>query len=212
MGTENEKTSDRIIEASLAVFSELGFHEATVRQIAERAGIAPATVYEHFPSKERVLQALFDRRTKEATEMVREHLEGIECTFDRIRKHTWFMLWYFERNPDFAAATYLALPFHALLKYGPAHDTAREQERIFMGIMKQGQAVGDVRDDLDADRLRDLYFGGLQRVITMWLLSGRNYSLVAKAKAISEFIVRSVRTDGPQAGNPREKTGRERQA
>ena len=198
MDAEIETTAQRILQASLTVFSQFGFHEATVRQIAERAGIAPATLYEYFPSKERVLQELFERRTQQAIAMVREHLEGVECTFDRIRKHTWFTLWYFERNPDFAAVTYLALPLHALLRYGPAHDTAREQERIFMSIIKQGQVAGDVRDDVHIGRLRGLYFGGLQRLITVWLLGRRTRKLTSQAKDFSEFVIRAIRTEGPQ--------------
>jgi AcrR family transcriptional regulator len=45
----------RIFLAALAVFSERGFHEATTRDIAARAGMSPAALYIHFRSKEDLL-------------------------------------------------------------------------------------------------------------------------------------------------------------
>lgn len=49
-----------ILEAASAMFSELGYGNATVQAIATRAGVAAGTVYLYFPSKEAIVQALRD--------------------------------------------------------------------------------------------------------------------------------------------------------
>jgi AcrR family transcriptional regulator len=51
-------TRGRILEASLALFAETGFHGTSIRAIAQRAGINSATLYAHYPSKEQVLADL----------------------------------------------------------------------------------------------------------------------------------------------------------
>ncbi len=49
----------RLLDAAVAVFAERGA-EAEIREIAERAGLAVGTVYNHFPSKEDLLAAVVE--------------------------------------------------------------------------------------------------------------------------------------------------------
>jgi AcrR family transcriptional regulator len=45
-------TRSRIRDAALQLFLEQGYHGTSMRQIARRAGVAPAAIYNHLPSKE----------------------------------------------------------------------------------------------------------------------------------------------------------------
>jgi AcrR family transcriptional regulator len=51
-------TRERILRAGLRLFAELGFHGASIRDIASAAGISSATLYSHYPSKEHILAEL----------------------------------------------------------------------------------------------------------------------------------------------------------
>src|SRR5260370_37942394 len=46
-----------ILNAGLAVFSSSGFHGASLRDVAARAGLSQAGLLHHFPSKDRKLDA-----------------------------------------------------------------------------------------------------------------------------------------------------------
>lgn len=50
-----EQRRTQILEAAVAVFSEAGYEGATIRAIAERAGLAEGTLYLYFPSKRHLL-------------------------------------------------------------------------------------------------------------------------------------------------------------
>ena len=50
----------RILEAAVAVFAERGYQQATIKEIAARAGIAPGTIYLYFRNKRELLLALAD--------------------------------------------------------------------------------------------------------------------------------------------------------
>jgi AcrR family transcriptional regulator len=53
-----EQTRERILQAARSLFSEAGFHAASLEQVAARADVARATVYHHFSSKLGLLDAL----------------------------------------------------------------------------------------------------------------------------------------------------------
>jgi AcrR family transcriptional regulator len=50
---------DRLLEAARALFAELGLG-VTMREIARRAGVGPATLYRRFPTKQDLVGAAFD--------------------------------------------------------------------------------------------------------------------------------------------------------
>lgn len=57
-----EQTRTRILEAATELFLKTGYARTSIRAIAEKAGVAPDTVYATFGSKVRVLTALLDKR------------------------------------------------------------------------------------------------------------------------------------------------------
>ena len=67
----------QILDAASTVFSEKGFHRATIKEIARVAGIADGTIYTYFASKDEVLLAVLDR-LNETTERRQQFVLGDE--------------------------------------------------------------------------------------------------------------------------------------
>jgi AcrR family transcriptional regulator len=55
-----------LLEAGAALFAERGYHATTMTAIAQRAGAAIGSLYQFFPSKEALAEALFDRFAERA--------------------------------------------------------------------------------------------------------------------------------------------------
>ncbi|MDP3061797.1 MAG: TetR/AcrR family transcriptional regulator, partial [Chloroflexota bacterium] len=55
-----EATRQRIVEAAIEVFAEVGYHDAGVDDIVRRSGTSKGAFYFHFPSKEEIFFALVD--------------------------------------------------------------------------------------------------------------------------------------------------------
>jgi AcrR family transcriptional regulator len=67
------RNRERVVAAAAAVFAERGI-EATVPEVAERAGVGKATVYRSFPSKEHLVAAVALQRLEEFERGARERL------------------------------------------------------------------------------------------------------------------------------------------
>jgi AcrR family transcriptional regulator len=78
-----EQRRAEILEAALGLFSSKGFHETTMEEVAQAAGVAKGTVYLYFQSKEHLLLALkqeFMQGLKDAvTAIVAEGIEQLEA-------------------------------------------------------------------------------------------------------------------------------------
>jgi AcrR family transcriptional regulator len=87
---ERNKAANRaaILQAGRAVFVEMGFGAANVRDIVRRTDLAAGTFYNYFPDKESVFRALVDEsaaeillRTREARRRAHTLVEFIEGGF-----------------------------------------------------------------------------------------------------------------------------------
>src|SRR5215218_4724569 len=59
-----------IRDAAMAVFSERGYQEASMVQIAAAAGVTAAVLYDHFPSKAELQVDLLEAQTEELLQFV----------------------------------------------------------------------------------------------------------------------------------------------
>jgi AcrR family transcriptional regulator len=55
---------ERLIETSYELFTHRGIGDVGVDEVVEKAGVAKATLYRHFPSKEDLVLAFLDRRAE----------------------------------------------------------------------------------------------------------------------------------------------------
>lgn len=70
-----QRNLGRIVQAAREVFAEDG-GEASIGQVAERAGVGTATIFRRFPTKDDLLAAVVEQRVEEIVEVAREALGG----------------------------------------------------------------------------------------------------------------------------------------
>jgi TetR/AcrR family fatty acid metabolism transcriptional regulator len=67
-----------LLEGALKVFSEKGFHGATVEEVAEVAGVGKGTVYLYFGSKTDLFVSVVEEKLKELKGVVKDRLKDLE--------------------------------------------------------------------------------------------------------------------------------------
>jgi TetR/AcrR family transcriptional regulator, fatty acid metabolism regulator protein len=150
------------------VFARRGYHDARVGDIAEEAGVAHGLLYHYFASKQEVLQTIFRENWGELLERFRavetsqepaaEKLEGIA----KILLRTW------RNDPDLVTVMVREVARSRLLQ--EEVEGVREAFAIVQRVIEQGQADGTFRADLDPRLASWLLYGGLEEVLTGWVL------------------------------------------
>lgn len=113
---------ERILDTAYALFARRGIRDVGVDEIIERAGVAKATLYRHFPSKDALVLAFLERReqlwtrdfveagARDRGETPEETLLAIFDIFDG-----WF------RDEEFEACSFI----NTLLELGPRHTVGK---------------------------------------------------------------------------------------
>jgi AcrR family transcriptional regulator len=82
------KRVEQMLEACAALIDELGYDGVTTTLIAERAGVAVGSLYQFFPDKRAVVQALTKRHLDYFTKQIEERLDwaSLEHWWDGVDK------------------------------------------------------------------------------------------------------------------------------
>jgi AcrR family transcriptional regulator len=127
MTKDNRDTRSRILEAALSLFREKGFAEATMREIAARAGVASGLAYYYFESKDAIVLAFYQRAQEELAERLEAAHKG-RTLADRLRALVEVKFDYFESNRRFLGAlmTHAADPASPLSPFAEPSRAIRE--------------------------------------------------------------------------------------
>jgi TetR/AcrR family transcriptional regulator, fatty acid metabolism regulator protein len=157
-----------ILDAAVRVFARGGYHGSRVGDIATEAGVAHGLLYHYFASKDEVLETVFRENFSDLVERFRaveasdepaaEKLEGIA----KILLRTW------RHNPDLVTVMVREVARSPQLQAQVGE--VREALAIVQRVIEQGQRDGVFRADLDARMASWIVYGGLEEVLTGWVL------------------------------------------
>jgi len=123
-----EETGRRILDSALELFRQQGFDATTMRDIAQKAGVATGAAYYYYPAKDAIVLDFYQRSCEEMQpriEAALEHAKGLET---RLRELIGVKLEYFDPNRGVLRSLLRngADPRHPLSPFGP--DTAGIRE------------------------------------------------------------------------------------
>ena len=116
MAAKSEETRQKILDAALRMFRELGFEQATMREIAKQAGVATGLAYYYFPKKEDLVMAFYVQVNAQMRPLVQEALAANKKLEAKIRALILVKFHYFAPDRKFLGALsgYSADPAHRL--------------------------------------------------------------------------------------------------
>ena len=145
------RNRERVIAAAEAVFAERGI-EASVPEVAARAGVGKATIYRSFPTKEHLIAAVIRTRVDEYERRGRE-LVGAPDAWEAL--HTLIT----EKAVEQCVDRSLVGALHA----GIAADLLAEARvrawQPVAELMERAKAQGRMREDATVHELRTLWIG-----------------------------------------------------
>ena len=158
----------QLLDAAEEVFGKKGFHETTLKEIAELAEFSVGSVYSFFQNKDDLFQQIFVRRGEEFMPRLREVLaddgDGRDATspVEQLHRLVDFEIGWFRSNRHFGRL-YLRHSSATMLSMDREIDAAmaanyEESMRLQAGLFRRGQAAGHFRDG-DPEVLARLFSG-----------------------------------------------------
>src|SRR5690349_1470254 len=80
-----QQVRDRIISAAVTVFSEKGYHRATIADVVERSGLSVGAIYTHFRNKEELFLHSCDLISGQGLDELGLRLAPLTSSADRLR-------------------------------------------------------------------------------------------------------------------------------
>ncbi|MBA8815569.1 AcrR family transcriptional regulator [Microbacterium halimionae] len=159
-------TRERILDACEAVLGEAGYHAATVRDIADRAGISERGLVHHFPGRDELLRAVLERHEEQArvASTPAPGLEALLHLVERVAQDS--------RTPGIVEL-HTTLSAEASSVHHPAHEHYVERydqiRRYATSSFVALDAAGEIDSTLTPDELAAAYVAMSDGLQLQWL-------------------------------------------
>jgi AcrR family transcriptional regulator len=196
-----EQRASEILKHARAVFSEKGYSDALVSEIAERAGVVEGSVFHYFPTKRELLIRAVEQWY---TGLIWDHehrLKNISGTWNRLRFMIWSHLQVMHDEPGMVKLIINEI------RPGPEYrDTAiyelnRNYTHLTMMIIDEAVAAGEFRAGVPHSVVRAMVYGGVEHVVFAYLRGEGDFCPDESADAITDMVYRGLANDAVRQAN-----------
>lgn len=192
-------TREKILNASLEVFSEKGFHLATVDEIAERAGVGKGTLYRYFKNKEALFNEVVNVRLQELENKAEAVLDGQDDVLTLISKYMQIYFEFFDQNQRF----YRVMVQEQLDLRHRVQDFYIEKLMRRVPLLKRKISEAKLRNIVKDVSFQTVFYGVMgfmHGVIQKWLAHDCAYSLMAELPTVRQVLFHGFVRDGLSTG------------
>jgi len=166
--TGAEEKRRLILDAAVRVFAHKGFHTSRVGDIAEEAGVAHGLLYHYFSSKDEVLETIFRETWSDLLAEIDE-IEGSDAParvqLERVAAR---LLGSWRIHPDVVRVLVREIARSAEVQQRIG-ELVKPIEAI-QRIVARGQETGEFRVDFDARIAGIVFYGGIEELLSGWVL------------------------------------------
>jgi TetR/AcrR family fatty acid metabolism transcriptional regulator len=187
----------RILDAAVQVFARKGFFASRISDVATAAGIADGTVYLYFESKDHILIKLFDEVMGVHIEAARQEIRRVDDAAAQLRLIADHHLGLLGRNPDLAVVFQVELRQSTKFMELFTASWLKEYFDLVEAAIEAGQRDGSFRKDLSRKLATHAFFGGLDALVTSWVLARNAFDLTEMAGPMVELFLTGASAKTP---------------
>lgn len=151
-----------ILAAAQVCFSERGYENTTMAEIAARAGVVEGSVYKYFAGKRDLLLKVIETWYEGLVEHFSQGLAGIKGTRNRLRFLVWQHLVNIRRDAQLSRLMFQEVRLRDDYYQSPLHRMNARYTEFLLAVVREGIARRDFRDDLAPALVRDMVFGAIE--------------------------------------------------
>jgi AcrR family transcriptional regulator len=182
---------ESLLQVAVKLFNERGYDGTSMEDLSRKLGITKSAIYHHVPSKEELLRLAVDRALDALFAVAAETAQLDGRAIDRLE--------HLVRGSVLVLTE--RLPFVTLLLRVRGNTKVeraalarrREFDRLVTDLVKQAEAEGDVRPDVDPAVTARLVFGMVNSLVE-WYKPRRGSSATEVADAVCKVAFEGLRT------------------
>ena len=159
----------RILNAAQKVFSESGFSQAKISDIAKLARVAEGTIYEYFQSKDDLLLSIPNQRFEKYLMSLNgtgSPTDAADKLYRYLKNHIDFFL----SDPDFLKVYILHIMLHPGFYGTSSYDRYAKYNKILDDIVEEGKQNGSFRENVNTRIFRRMFFGAFNYMAIRWFI------------------------------------------
>lgn len=191
----NQDARRKILNVASTLFFSRGFYRVTISELVAELRTSKSTIYQHFSSKEAIVEGLLDEFNAEVDNtlkvIITDDTRDFQSKLEGITAHTCRMLSRV-RRPFFKD-----LRIHTPQLW-ERYETARMNrlDRFYRGLFEDGKKQDIIRKDVDTDFLLLLYSKLTEVLIEPNALDNFSYSNKMAYEMITRVFLEGTLTDG----------------
>ena len=177
-----QRNRERLVDAAKAAFADAGA-DVSLEEIARRAGVGIGTLYRHFPTRDAVVAAVYQREVQQMADAARRLLVS-EAPGEAL--HEWMRLFV-----DYIATKKVIVSAFGSIPTGAADIQGRSGLKLIDAVtllVERARAAGDVRPDTDAN--------DVMRALIGFAYGAAGLGWEASARRLIDILMDGLRTPG----------------
>lgn len=194
----NPEKREKIFNAAAEEFAENGYRKASVNNIVKNAGISKGSLFQYFSTK----MNLFDGLVQIASDQVKNYLRDVRdqtehfCFFERLERLIRSGFTFIDERPALSR-----IYFHLLQSGDSPFGSVRIVELRQMGegflldLLKEAQEKGELRQDIDLEKLSFLLYSLLETILRSYYLdhvSGGSGLYRGDAQTLDDWVKTTI--------------------
>jgi len=173
----------QIINAAIKLMGEGGIQLLTTKNLAREVGVSEPALYRHFSNKVDILQQVLSYLRLRIVQRLKDITSSELSPPEKLRELV---------SRQFAAFTSRPEIVVVLLSEGLYQNNRelsslvfsimQESSSFYLQVIRDGQASGEFRNDIPAERIAFMIMGSMRFCVIQWHLSGNSYDLVPKGE------------------------------
>jgi len=160
-----------ILDAAIKIFAKKGYHRSRVSDVAEEAGIAYGLVYHYFKNKEELLNSIFRERWESFLDAIRLYKDSSIGTRDKFTNICFFLLNSYNQRPELMEVLVIEIVRSSKFLEESHIEKFKEAFHLIEAIIREGQAKGDLKKEVDPALAVYIFFGAMELILTGYVLS-----------------------------------------
>jgi TetR/AcrR family fatty acid metabolism transcriptional regulator len=195
--TRSEKAELRrsqIIETSIQVFSNKGFSNATISEVANHANLGDATLYEYFDNKEAILMGTAETYLQNLVSDEDINLRNSSEPEKALRKLIWRWIWQLYTYKEFSRVLVLELFRNIRFYSSPGYEYLVAFHEKIRETVQQGQKEGIFIEDVPFPTYFHMITGTFDQFLLSQFLLNRPPLGIAELNDTVDSFVRAIKT------------------